>query len=1700
MRGNAENRAEKYIKKHENYKKWLAFALCVSIITGTITLYILNKPATAMTEDGAKQVGLVLETADSEFEQGLIEEMNNNENNGGDQSGDVQNDDDQDGDDQNDDQGDPSDGDDDQNDDNGDANDDANDDDDDAADEASSEDSEESDSDASSSMSSDAADEASSLVSNKEELTYETVTLSATLVDEFGEEIDPEKYSNINLPNFNQYLVLDDEENPPYDNVKVKIGTYKYATYSYVKATIGSKVITGLKKEIVKVPVSETAENEDAADSAATYSGASTAQTKDVEVYSYTVDGSEYTKITEDTVVNFVYSEGTKAEYIYSDSNIKITAKLQVAGAIPEDAELVVTPITSESNGYNYDAYMDALNDNAQAIADEAGHEAASTYSEDNTLMYDIAFMYEGEEIQPAEGSVSISMEFMDKQLTDSLAVSSEEEITVVHLPIKEEVKEANEITTTQEATDITSNDIEVKTLTDATAVVTETEKIEFVEDSFSIFAVVAYQNQEPGTDTFESVLGDAVNFGIVSRDLTLYEAQTNFATTHLTGYTQFGNDLTNICEQTFMAGTVAGEFHIKGFAAYFIVPKEYASQIYHENNNILSKDTAYTTSEISDVVEDMLKYGRDASADLASVEKLSRSLKLQKDGDRYKVDTTKLAAGTYYVTVDDEAYSKIGQAEMLRIYKNSDQTIVFNVTASASTYYMHKFLVSSDGSELIPSDEIERSNKYDYITRTLIWNFVNADEVHSAGSVAGVFIAGKENAKWVNDNTSSGWLVFPNAYVEKEWHNTYTDVKQISGTAKFQAYKTIDGEDATVSGFKFTIYKQDSASADGWTEIETVTNDEDTPHEITFNTITYGDRAGKNDKNYQYVGLSSVGQSESFIYKLVETAGTTDAEGNVYIEDKTIYYAKVTATLQEINEYTNGTYIQVSAPVYYTDEACTKVYSNASASGKSDGNLPVFDNKTVKGSIGIALNKYLNDTDPGDLKFTFTIRALNKDANGLVTITKPGELTNDGSKISYSFDYDSSIVVYEGKVGNIYLAISEDDIDASKNTGIAVKKDEDYIIVHIVLGENGENTVKYYKYDYENSEHRKYIDVIKSGNVKLQTFKNKYTSKNAHNVISDPSKIAFYNEGSANLRIHKMVINAFGSDMVREGTKTDALLKNVTFRITNKSNGHYIVFTGFVDKACVTKKIAKEYPTGEMYDVVYNQSAQWTVLGLPAGTYTVEEVADGLTFTYDEASNTSKPIYDTIYSRVTKYDLTTDEEDPYEKTYGTGGENYRQVYSCDMTNLRDQGPDNVLVGSPEVDNYSHTQTVQVCNYYSNPVGPIQITKNFTGAEWTADMQFEFVLEPIGYSIQTSEGENLSTDGMAQPMPLGSSDGKSSVVLSGADATVNENCVYSAIAKFNPIPFRFEGTYYYKITETNTRLAGVKYDSTVYYVEMVVTKKHTTFSKPYTSKNMTHPDRNKYPKIDGVTYTQEAEDFWYLGANVRYATDESFNNVVARCELYLGINPDTKKPETNTYYVRYDEGQSVADVAFNNAKTGYLEITKKWIASDGSDDAKNHTTLNVDIWQRPVGTSDWTLYRSEVLSSTNGWRVEIYDLPIVDVNGNKVEYTVKEAEEYLATYTVTYKYSSLSEAVTGNGQSKTKVDGKDVYDTGYVITLGSDGRNFGSVEITNKTVYSNKLPRTGGNGTAPFAAAGVAFMLIAFAGMFISRKRNNKAL
>lgn len=59
-----------------------------------------------------------------------------------------------------------------------------------------------------------------------------------------------------------------------------------------------------------------------------------------------------------------------------------------------DEAEFRVTRVTPQTAGYNYGAYMQALNNNAEMISPDnsANGQESDVYTEKNTLLYDIAF------------------------------------------------------------------------------------------------------------------------------------------------------------------------------------------------------------------------------------------------------------------------------------------------------------------------------------------------------------------------------------------------------------------------------------------------------------------------------------------------------------------------------------------------------------------------------------------------------------------------------------------------------------------------------------------------------------------------------------------------------------------------------------------------------------------------------------------------------------------------------------------------------------------------------------------------------------------------------------------------------------------------------------------------------------------------------------------------------------------------------------------------------------------------------------------------------------------------------------------------------------------------------------------------------------------------------------------------------------
>lgn len=212
----------------------------------------------------------------------------------------------------------------------------------------------------------------------------------------------------------------------------------------------------------------------------------------------------------------------TKADYEYEDANVRVTATLTDPKAVPDDAVFKVTQIVADNA---VEAYIEALNNASDSEEDK--------YTEDNTLLYDIAFLVEktdeegnvieGEyvEYEPEAGSVKIEITFKKSQISDELGATEGEEIEINHLPLVDAVKES--VDTTVDANDaIDASDIivePVKADVDVEEGAEDTVAIEL--DSLSVVAVTSLNTDvsvAKVTDFDLTLsLGDAADYGVVS-------------------------------------------------------------------------------------------------------------------------------------------------------------------------------------------------------------------------------------------------------------------------------------------------------------------------------------------------------------------------------------------------------------------------------------------------------------------------------------------------------------------------------------------------------------------------------------------------------------------------------------------------------------------------------------------------------------------------------------------------------------------------------------------------------------------------------------------------------------------------------------------------------------------------------------------------------------------------------------------------------------------------------------------------------------------------------------------------------------------------------------------------------------------------------------------------------------------------------
>ncbi len=503
-----------------------------------------------------------------------------------------------------------------------------------------------------------------------------------------------------------------------------------------------------------------------------------------------------------------------KRVYEFEDAKIKVTATLEKPDAIPDDAFFCVTPLTEEEA----EKYLEALNKDKDV---ENGDVLATA---ENTLLYDIGFYTDdtkSEEIEPEEGSVTISIEFKKDQLTEEIGAENSEDITVTHI--------------TEEG-----NNIETEVVADTEASVEEG-TLEFTTESFSLYAIQygGALKFKPGTAVdFKAALGDNANYGLVANSIKMVgHSETNFATKVLdgnvgmnscknngggTGYTYIGEYLGSYFKLTDNGNS--------GNVVIYTTPEAAAKFGYNNaQDGTLVDTTSYSQDDINNLVKDLITEATTNSNSLYSetnyydFSEFKDKINTNPGDKMYVLDLKSLGSGkgTYYFKFANGEFGDwASNTNGLKIKITKDQTVVFNIPDTNVNLKQNIGLV-------IDNKESNPSGSNNEMAQHLIYNMPNAKTVTFNGNVDGVFLCPKASVT-VNE-TSGGWLVADTIpqVGGAEWHATWPGIPTTETEKKEYEFKvTKIFEDKIVGtetshwpkeGFEFTIEEYKKLSTDRW-------------------------------------------------------------------------------------------------------------------------------------------------------------------------------------------------------------------------------------------------------------------------------------------------------------------------------------------------------------------------------------------------------------------------------------------------------------------------------------------------------------------------------------------------------------------------------------------------------------------------------------------------------------------------------------------------------------------------------------------------------------------------------------------------------------------------------------------------------------------------------------------------------------------
>ncbi len=659
------------------------------------------------------------------------------------------------------------------------------------------------------------------------------------------------------------------------------------------------------------------------------------------------VQGAAFSTMNMGTVAVVRVNEIKKNEqlvYTYEDSEVVVTATLAAPDAVPDEAEFRVTRVTPQTVGYNYDVYMQALNNNAEMITPDnsANMQAGDIYTEKNTLLYDIAFLVdktdengneisgEKEEYQPIEGAVNISFDFKKSQLTQEVEAEKAEEISVVHLPLDEATKET--VDTTADATEISAGNINVEVVSDA-AVQLETEAADFDLNDFSLVAFVNVNGQElnPGTpQDYMSILGNAIYYGVTANTINKdAHMDTNFATKYFTGggnvtagaYTGNNGDSNNGGVYVIADMGSDSSLKIDGKNSDVWCTEAIKNRLDLEVNGKGQKKI-FDKGVLEAYVNNLITNVASVSANMA-FEKSYQVKNQNEVMNQAEIDISERPDGTYYI--DGDWLNDTGEGA-LRIKKRSGQTIIFNYMGTSVN--LKRFDIWDTDRESGYMQSTTSGASADQYARTVVFNMPNATDVTFASGMFGIFLAPNATVHGLG-GTSSGWLVVDTLDKNSsEWHCVWSDMPdsdRIPVPAQLTATKTVNGDrPGDDERFEFKLEEYDKETRK-WAQVEIL------PNKGTFVTFT--------SRTYQADG--------QYYYRISEYG---DVDG--YIKDDTVYIAMITvSSSSQISGDTMITSYKIDSVKYYRASDLEEITEDNLVSAATFDNTRQEDEK-IKTSV----------------------------------------------------------------------------------------------------------------------------------------------------------------------------------------------------------------------------------------------------------------------------------------------------------------------------------------------------------------------------------------------------------------------------------------------------------------------------------------------------------------------------------------------------------------------------------------------------------------------------------------------------------------------------------------------------------------------------------------------------------------------------